>query len=84
MEYLGFVGALIALIIIVKLLKWPLKKLFKLVFNVLIGGALLFLFNYFGGAWFGFTLPINWITCIAVGLLGIPGFIGVAIFYLFF
>ena len=84
MEYLGFIGALIALIIIVKLLAWPLKKILKLVINVVIGGVLLYVFNYFGGAWFGFTIPINWITAIIVGILGIPGFIGVLIFYLIF
>ena len=47
MEYLGFIGAIIALIIIVKLLAWPLKKIIKLGINVAIGVVLLFLFNYF-------------------------------------
>lgn len=84
MEYLGFVGALIALIIIVKILAWPFKKILKLALNVGIGVALLFAFNYFGAAWLGLTIPINWITALIVGLLGIPGFIGVLIFCLIF
>lgn len=84
MEYLGFVGAIVALIIIVKILAWPIKKIIKLAINVAIGVALLFLFNSFGGAWFGIVLPINWITALIVGLLGIPGFIGVLIFFLIF
>ena len=84
MEYLGFIGALIALIIIVKVLAWPLKKIIKLAINVAIGVALLFLFNYFGAAWFGIVLPINWITALIVGLLGIPGFIGVLLFCIIF
>lgn len=83
MEYLGFIGAIIALIIIVKLLAWPFKKIIKLAINVVIGVALLFVFNHFGGAWFGLTVPINWITALIVGILGIPGFIGVLIFSLF-
>ena len=84
MEYLGFVGALIALVIIVKILAWPIKKILKLGINVALGVALLFLFNSFGGAWFGIALPINWITALIVGLLGIPGFIGVLLFFLIF
>ena len=84
MEYLGFIGAIIALIIIVKLLAWPLKKIIKLGINVAIGGVLLFLFNYFGAIWFGIVLPINWITALIVGLLGIPGFIGVLLFCIIF
>ena len=84
MEYLGFVGALIALIIIVKIFAWPIKKIIKLAINVAIGVALLFLFNSFGAAWLGILLPINWITALIVGLLGIPGFIGVLLFFLIF
>ena len=84
MEYLGCVGALIALIIIVKIFAWPIKKIIKLAINIAIGVALLFLFNSFGAAWLGIMLPINWITALIVGLLGIPGFIGVLIFFLIF
>ena len=84
MEYLGFIGALVAMVIIVKLLAWPIKKILKLVLNIVIGGALLYLFNMFGVAWFGFAIPINWITAIIVGLLGIPGFIFVLLFYIIF
>lgn len=84
MEYLGFIGAIIALIIIVKILAWPIKKIVKLFINVAIGVALLFLFNSFGGVWLGIVIPINWITALIVGLLGIPGFIGVLIFSLIF
>ena len=84
MEYLGFVGALVALIIIVKIFAWPIKKIIKLAINVALGVALLFLFNSFGAAWLGIVLPINWITALIVGLLGIPGFIGVLLFFLIF
>ena len=84
MEYLGFIGALIALIIIVKIFAWPIKKIIKLAINIAIGVALLFLFNSFGATWLGIVLPINWITALIVGLLGIPGFIGVLVFFLIF
>jgi len=52
--------------------------------NIAIGIALLYVFNIFGGPWLGFIIPINWITALVVGLLGIPGFIGVIIFCLIF
>ena len=84
MAYLGFIGALIALIIIVKILAWPLKVILKLFINVGIGILLLFIFNMFGLNWFGITIPINIITTLIVGLLGIPGFIGVLLFCLIF
>ena len=84
MEYLGFIGAVVALIIIVKIFAWPIKKIIKLAINVAIGVALLFLFNSFGAAWLGITIPINWITALIVGLLGIPGFIGVLLLFLIF
>lgn len=82
MDYLVLVGAVIALFVILKLLAWPFKKMIKMAINVAIGVALLFVFNHFGMAWFGFSVPINWITALVVGLLGIPGFIGVIIFTL--
>lgn len=84
MEYLGFVGALIALVIILKIFAWPIKKIIKLGINIAIGVALLFIFNKFGAAWLGIVLPINWITALIVGVLGIPGFIGVLVFFLIF
>lgn len=84
MAYLGFIGAIIALIIIVKILAWPLKFIVKLLINVAIGILLLFIFNMFGMSWLGIIIPINIITALVVGLLGIPGFIGVLLFCLIF
>ena len=84
MEYLIFAGAILAVLVILKLLAWPLKKIIKMVINIAIGIALLYVFNIFGGPWLGFIIPINWITALVVGILGIPGFIGVAIFCLIF
>ena len=84
MEYLGFIGAIVALIIIVKIFAWPIKKIIKLAINVAIGVTLLFIFNSFGATWLGIVLPINWITALIVGLLGIPGFIGVLLFCIIF
>ena len=84
MEYLIFAGAILAVLIVVKLLAWPIKKVIGLLINIAIGITLLYLFNMFGAGILGFVLPINWITALIVGLLGIPGFIGVVLFCLIF
>lgn len=84
MEYLIFAGAILAVLIVVKLLAWPIKKVIGLLINIAIGIALLYLFNMFGAGILGFVLPINWITALIVGLFGIPGFIGVVLFCLIF
>ena len=78
MEYLVFIGEVIAVFIILKILAWPIKKIMKMVINIIIGGLLLILVNYIG-ANFGFVIPVNWITALVVGILGIPGLIILAI-----
>jgi len=52
----------------------PIKLLWKLIFNSLIGLVLLLVVNY-GAARFGFVLPVNVITILVAGFLGIPGII---------
>lgn len=84
MEYLVFAGAILAVLVIVKLLAWPIKKIIGLAINIAIGIVLLFLFNMYGAGILGFVLPINWITALIVGVLGIPGFIGIVLFCLIF
>lgn len=74
MEYLVFIGAVIAVFIILKILAWPIKKILKMVINIVIGGVLLVIVNYIGAS-FGFSIPINWLTALLVGILGIPGLI---------
>ena len=48
MEYLVFIGAVIAVFIILKILAWPIKKIFKMVINIIVGGLLLVIVNYIG------------------------------------
>lgn len=78
MEYLVFIGAVVAVFIILKILAWPIKKIIKILINIAIGGALLLLVNYIGG-YFNFNIPLNWISALIVGVLGIPGVIILAI-----
>lgn len=80
---IAFVGGLVILCIILKLLSFSFKTLFGLVFNALLGGAILYLINTYGASILGFTLEINWLSALLVGFFGIPGVILVAILQLF-
>ena len=70
-EILTFLGAMIVLFIILKLISLPIKIIVKLLINALIGGVVLFLINLTGLI----ALDITWITALIVGFLGIPGVI---------
>jgi inhibitor of the pro-sigma K processing machinery len=52
----------------------PFKILLKLVANSLLGGLLIFVINLIGSFW-DFYIPLNLISAICVGILGIPGVI---------
>lgn len=69
---LAFLFGLVLLYIIGMLLVIPLKVIFKLIINGIIGGIILFLFNLVGGL-FGLGIAINPLNAIIVGLLGVPG-----------
>lgn len=63
---------LVIIFIIAQLITTPIKLVWKLVINSLIGLVLLMLTNYIG-AYFDFSLPLNILTVLISGFLGIPG-----------
>jgi inhibitor of the pro-sigma K processing machinery len=65
---------ILMLYLLAKLLFVPLKILWRLVYNALIGGVMLWVLNLVGG-YFGLHVPINAITALIAGFLGIPGVI---------
>lgn len=73
-EYIVLIFAAIAVIIVAKLLAWPIKKILKLALNVGLGIILIYLVNTFGGS-IGITIPFNILTALIAGILGIPGVI---------
>ncbi len=79
---LPFLGAVLVVFIVLKLLSVPFKLIIKLVLNGLIGGLIIFVINWIGSG-FGFSLPLEWWSAILVGLLGVPGVIILAIIRLF-
>ena len=66
------------LFLIIKLLKWPLKILI----NGILGIILLYISNIVG-SYIGFVLPINAISALKSGFLGIPVIIFLILFQIF-
>lgn len=54
------------------------KMIWKASLHIIIGSIILFLFNLIGQL-IQFEIPLNPITALIVGLLGIPGFISLLI-----
>jgi inhibitor of the pro-sigma K processing machinery len=77
-EYINIIIAalflLVILYIIAQVALKPIKLLWKLLINSAIGMILLLLTNYIG-AFFDFSIPINILTILIAGFLGIPGVI---------
>ncbi|NPV27859.1 MAG: pro-sigmaK processing inhibitor BofA [Firmicutes bacterium] len=66
--------ALFILAVIGKILLKPIKLVFKILFNSVVGVLMLGVINYVG-KYIGFDLPINPITALTAGFLGMPGVI---------
>ncbi|MEY8764532.1 MULTISPECIES: pro-sigmaK processing inhibitor BofA family protein [Clostridium] len=82
-QYIGyFLIAIVGLYILVRVFSWPLKILFKLIVNAVLGVILLVIVNLIG-RYFGFSIGINAITALIAGFFGIPGVIFLIIFKLF-
>jgi len=60
------------IVLIVKIFGRPIKWLFKLALNAVVGFVALGLLNFFGG-FIGLGLGVNWFNAIVVGVLGVPG-----------
>ncbi len=75
-------GCIVVLWIIGKIFSVPLKALFKLIINSVLGGLLIFIINLIGAVW-NFHIGLNIVTAILVGVLGIPGAVLLVILKLF-
>lgn len=83
-EYIGyFLIAILGLYILVKVFSWPIRILFKLLVNAVLGALLLVIVNFVGN-YFGFYIGINAVTALIAGFFGIPGVIFLVVFKLFF
>lgn len=73
----------VALYVLFKILAAPIKWVFKLLINAVIGFVLLFLANFVGG-FFNFEIPVNLLTCVISGVFGVPGVIFLVVVLIFF
>lgn len=74
--YLGL-GVLLILLV-VKMLSLP----FKLLWNGILGAAMLWIINFFGSM-VGFTMKITIFKALAAGFFGIPGALAVVLYEIF-
>ena len=70
--FLTYAGMIILIFLIGKIFLWPLKLMLKLAANSLIGGLAILVINAIG-AGFGIFIPLNMVSALVVGVLGIPG-----------
>ena len=71
---IGLIIIVFVLIIFFKIIKKPIRLIFKLLLNTLLGFVVLIVFNLLGSV-FGFAIPISLISALVVGILGLPGLI---------
>lgn len=57
-----------------KIVTKPFRLIFKILFNSLFGLLLLWGYNFIGN-FIGIVIPINYLTVLIAGFLGIPGLI---------
>lgn len=69
---LTFLACICFLFLLGRIFIIPIKIILKLVFNSILGGILILAVNFIGGI-FGLHIAINLVTCIIVGILGVPG-----------
>jgi inhibitor of the pro-sigma K processing machinery len=69
---LAFGVGVLLLYLVGRVLVVPLKFFARLLINAVIGGVLLWVLNIFGNL-IGLHIPINPVTALAAGFLGIPG-----------
>ena len=79
---LTYAGAVLLLFLLGKIFLWPLKLILKLVVSSIVGGAVLLAVNLLAGAIGLVLIPLNLITALVVGVLGIPGVILLLVLFL--
>jgi len=71
---LAWVAGVLIVLALGKALILPMKVVFRLLINCLLGGLVILLINLLGQP-FGFFIPLNIISALVAGILGLPGII---------
>lgn len=74
LSLLAFAAGLFVLWLLFKLIAFPIKILWKLLINAIVGAVILLIFNLLGGI-IGVTLAITPLNALVAGILGVPGVI---------
>ena len=75
---IAYIACIFFLFIFGKIFIVPIKTIFKLIINSVLGGLTIFIINLIGSLW-KFHIGLNLITSIFVGVLGVPGAIVIVI-----
>ena len=79
----AYAVGILLILLLGRLLVFPLKILLSLIYNGLIGGLALWLVNFIGAP-LGVSLPITIWTALLVGVLGVPGVALLIVYYVFY
>lgn len=79
---IAYAFGIILIYLVGRMLTMPIRLVFKLIYNGIVGGIMLWIVNYIG-AYFSFNIGINPITALIAGFLGIPGVVLLILFKLF-
>lgn len=80
--FLAYAAGILMIYFFGRVMLVPLKKILKLIINSIVGGLILMLINILG-AGFGIAIPINVITALIAGALGLPGIVMTAVYFNF-
>ena len=72
-------AAVLLVLLFIKIIKLPLKLIFKLLLHAAVGFVALFILNYLG-RYVGIWLDINLFNAVITGILGVPGVILLLLF----
>ncbi len=79
----AYVVGIVAIYFIGKMFLMPVRIIWKLIYNGIIGGIVLWIVNFVGAS-FGFSIGINFISALVAGFLGIPGVVLLILFKVMF
>lgn len=79
---LTYAGAVLLIFLLGKIFLWPIKMVLKLVVSSIIGGILILAINLAAGFFGLLLIPLNLLTALIVGVLGIPGVILLLVLFL--
>ena len=71
-------AAIVFVALLVKVLSAPIRWIFKMLLNAVLGFVVLFLFNFFGD-YVGLIIPITTVSALVTGIFGVPGVIVLAL-----